>query len=937
MERWRQIESLFQEALQRDPVERDAYVREACRGDAELQQEVASLLANHNDASRCESWPVAAAAQLIDTPGLLRPGQSLGPYRIECFLSAGGMGEVYRATDTRLNRPVAIKMSARRFSERFEREARVIASLNHSNICTLYDVGPNYLVMEYVEGLTMAERIQQGPIPLAEALEIARQMAAALEEAHQRLIVHRDFKPGNVKIKPDGTVKVLDFGLAKLSAMQTGAGANASDSPTVTISATPAGVLLGTAAYMSPEQARGEPVDKRGDVWAFGVVLWEMLTGRRLFQGKTTSDVLAAVIRDEPDLSKVPAKVCPLLKRCLEKNSQRRLRDIGDAMGIVESTAEPRPSSSWRKWTLAAVTAASLAALAAVSFVHFRETRPEAHMIIASINPPENTSFVDMPALSPDGRRVVFSAREPDGKTQLWVRPLDSPSAQRLAGTEAGFSELPGHYCPFWSPDSRSIAFFADRKLKRMDASGGPALTLAETPFPSGGSWSPEDVIVFAPTFYGSLQRVAAGGGVPRVATTPEPGHNSSHLWPWFLPDGRHFLFADHTEAGSTSFMLRIGALDSPDVKTVGPADSHVVYSSGYLLYVRENALMAQPFDEKRLAVTGEAKPVAEQVVGAFFSSGIPSIFSAAQNGLLVYQTGMGSQKQLTWYDRRGKPVGILGDPGAFWSVEFSPDHKSLAVTLRGQSDDIWIYDVARGVPTRFTSSQAANRDPVWSPDGRSIVYLSNAKGPFDLYRKAADGTRKEQLLYGDAANKVPTSWSPDGKSLLFFRVDTKTLQDIWVLPVTASSRPDAPSKPFLWLATPSREFFARFSPDGHWVAYLSDDSGRPEVYVAPFPGPGPRRRLSTGGGWEPRWRPDGTEIFYIGLDRMLMAAEVSVKRDSIEPGAVRPLGILVANGFYPYDVSLDGQRFLVATPREQKSPVPLTLIQNWTALLKKK
>jgi serine/threonine-protein kinase len=414
MERWQQIESVFQEALQRDLGERDAFVREACRGDTELQREVASLLANHHAATDLKPWAAAAAAKLIDRPTSLEPGQCLGPYRIESFLAAGGMGDVYRATDTRLNRTVAVKLSAGRFSERFEREARVIASLNHPNICTLYDVGPNYLVMEYVEGPTLAEHIQQGPIPLAEALGIARQMAAALEEAHQRLVVHRDFKPGNVKIKPDGAVKVLDFGLAKLPAMQTAAGANATDSPTLTMAATQAGVLLGTAAYMSPEQARGEPVDKRGDVWAFGVVLWEMLTGKRLFDGKTTSDVLAAVIRDEPDLTKVPEKVRPLLQRCLEKDPRRRLRDIGDAMGIIESTPEGRRvRGRWLAWGSATLL---LAALCGVSFVHFRETPPEERLITTSIEPPENTSFefranlFSPPVLSPDGRRIVFTA-----------------------------------------------------------------------------------------------------------------------------------------------------------------------------------------------------------------------------------------------------------------------------------------------------------------------------------------------------------------------------------------------------------------------------------------------------------------------------------------------------------------------------------------------
>jgi serine/threonine protein kinase/Tol biopolymer transport system component len=934
MDRWQQVELLFQEALQRGSAERDAYLREACHGDAALQHEISSLLANHDKTGSFEPWAARAAAHLIDAPASLQPGQPLGPHRIECFLAAGGMGEVYRAIDTRLNRAVAIKVSAGRFSERFEREARVIASLNHPNICTLYDVGPNYLVLEYVEGPTLAERIQQGPIPLVESLEIARQMAAALEEAHQRLVVHRDFKPGNVKIKPDGTVKVLDFGLAKLPVVQTGVRTNATDSPTLTIAATQAGVLLGTAAYMSPEQARGEPVDKRGDVWAFGAVFWEMLTGKPLFQGKTTSDMLAAVIRDEPDLSQVPAKVRPLLKRCLEKDPQQRLRDIGDAMGIIEST--PESAEVRRSWLLWGVAALLLAALATVSWVHFRETPLEARVITSSIEPPENTNFefhfgsgpgLSPPALSPDGRRIVFRARGADGKVQLWVRPLDSPTAQALAGTEGALD-------PFWSPDNRSIAFFADGKLKRMEVTGGPAITLAEAPTPQGGSWSPEGVIVFAAVPNGPLQRVAVGGGVPTAATRIEPGHD---YFPWFLPDGRHFLFTTRTQETGEP-MLRIGALDSGEVKTIGPVSNlNVAYSSSYLLFLREYTLMAQRFDAKRLAAFGDAVPVAERVRSMLPSGGTVGIYSASREGLLVYQTGPAGSLELTWFDRSGKPVGTLGDPGEIWSVDFSPDRKSVAVTLRGQNDDIWIYEVARGLATRFTFSPASERDPIWSPDGHSLVYFSNARGRWDLYRKAVDGTGQEELLYADEASKVASSWSPDGKFLLYFRLGPRRpTTAIWVLPLEPGLGPGGVSKPFPWSPAPPHEVNPKFSPDGHWVAYESDESGRPEIYVALFPGPGGKRLISNGGGSYPRWRADGREIFY-ELNGTLVAAEVSIKGGSIEVGAIRSLSIPVTFPHYRYDVTADGQRFLVATPRGQKPPPPLMLVQNWTALLRKK
>jgi Tol biopolymer transport system component len=934
LDRWRQIESLFQEALLHDPAERHAFVREVCQGDIELQREVSSLLANHDEAAS-EPWAAAAAAQLIDACGSLRPGESLGPYRIESFLAAGGMGRVYRAIDTRLNRQVAIKVCAGRFGQQFEREARVIASLNHPNICTLYDVGPNYLVMEYIEGPTLAERIHQGPIPLPEVLEIARQMAAALEEAHQRPIFHRDFKPGNVKIKPDGTVKVLDFGLAKLAAggpMGPAAGANASDIPTLTMAATQPGVLLGTAAYMSPEQARGKPVDKRGDVWAFGTVFWEMLTGERLFQGKTTSDVLAAVIRDEPDLNQVPAKVRPLLKRCLEKDPQRRLRDIGDAMGIVENA--PDGEGARRSWLAWGVAGLFLAALALVSFLHFHQTPPERRLMTTSINAPENIRFdfaasfpLTMPALSPDGRRIVFRARGTDGKIQLWVRPLDSTAAQPLAGTDnAEF--------PFWSPDSGSVGFFAEGKLKRIDLAGGPALTLADAPAARGGSWSPRNVIVFAGNPSGQLQRVAVASGTPPSVTTIfDRGPDFTSWYPWFFPDGRHFLFADQARAASDEMTLRIGELDSQELKTVGQANSNAVYSGGYLLYMRQNTLMAQPFDEKRLAVTGEARPIAEQVLNVQIGTTSVSGFSASQEGLLVYQAGAAGSQQLTWFDRRGKPVGTLGDAGDFWALEFSPDRKNVAVSRLGPNNDIWIFDTARGLPTRFTFSPAEERNPVWSPDGRSIVYSSDARSQFDLYRKLADGTGNEELLYADGTLKVPASWSPDGKLLMYSRLGSK---EIWVLPVTTPSAPGVPAKPFQWLLPPLHGFHPKFSPDGRWVAYVSDDSGQNEIYVAPFPGPGSRRQISTGGGSFPRWRSDSKEIFYVASGT-LMAAEVSIKSGSIEAGAVRSLGIPVMSPHYRYEVSADGQQFLIATPVGQKSPPPLTLVQNWTALLKSK
>jgi Tol biopolymer transport system component len=649
-----------------------------------------------------------------------------------------------------------------------------------------------------------------------------------------------------------------------------------------------------------------------------------MVTGKRAFHGETMSDILAGVLKEEPDWSGIPARAQPLLRRCLVKDPKHRLRDIGDAMPLLESTPETAPARRMWPWiTLAAVLAVGFGA---ASLVHLRETPPEARVMITSIMPPENADFdfagrYNPPALSPDGRRIVFGVRSANGKTQLWIRPLDSPAALPLAGTEGAMQ-------PFWSPNNRSIAFFADGKLKRIDVAGGPALTLADAPNPYGGSWSSQDVILYAPGT-GTLQQLVAGGGAPKPASTLEPAHDYAHRFPWFLPDGRHFLFTAQARVGISDVTLRIGALDSQEVKTIGPASFNTVYANGYLLYLSGKTLMAQPFDEKRLATTAGAAPIAEQVQTRFGGDLTVGLFSASPEGLLAYQAGSAGGEQLTWFDRIGKPLGTLGDAGEFTSVDFSPDRKSVAVTRLREKQDVWIYDVARGVATRLTFSSA--RDPIWSPDGRWIVYDSNAKGQRELYRKAVDGTEGEQLLL---ATGSASSWSPDGKFLLYSRFDPKLGADTWVLPLGVPS--SVASKPFQWWDTPFRKVLAKFSPDGRWVAFQSNESGRSEIYVAPFPGPGGKRRISTSGGTFSRWRADGKEIFYLS-NGTLMAAEVSIKSGDIEVGPIRSLRIPVTWPHYKYDVSADGQRVLVAAPREQKSSTPLTLVQNWTVLLKRK
>jgi len=598
---------------------------------------------------------------------------------------------------------------------------------------------------------------------------------------------------------------------------------------------------------------------------------------------------------------------------------------FGDAMAMIEDTVEIQPGSSRSVWVLAAIAALSVIAFVVLLFIHFRESSPSAQVLATSIEPPENTNFdfaagLNSPSLSPDGTRIVFAARR-DGKTQLWMRPLESTTAQPLAGTDnAQF--------PFWSPDSRSIGFFADSKLKRIDAAGGPVLTVAEAPSPRGGAWGADGVIVYAPNVGGQLQRVAASGGTPTAATTFDPQHDYSHSFPWFLPDGRHFIFEDQTQAGIGEVTLRIGSLDSKEIKTVGTAHSNAVYSSGHLLYLREHTLMAHPFDERNLTVNGEPRPIAEQVRSELTPNYI-AFFTASREGLLAYQSGTTAGQQLTWFDRNGKGVGKLGEVNDFFSLAISPDGKRVATTRLDENNDIWIYDVTAGFAARFTLTREAERDATWSPDSKRIVYRSNARGPFDLYRKAADGTGREELLYSDGAPKIASGWAPDGRSLLFFRIDPKTQRDIWLLPGADGT----PSKPVPWLVTPFNEGFAKFSPDGHWVTYASDESGRYEVYIAPFPGPGGKRQVSNGG-THPRWRGDGKEIFYVGSSGTLMAATVLIRDNAVDVGEIRSLGIPVSRPSL-YDVTADGQRFLVATPDEQKS-APLTLVQNWTALLKK-
>jgi serine/threonine protein kinase/Tol biopolymer transport system component len=862
-------------------------------------------------------------------------GTRVGPYEVVALIGAGGMGEVYRARDSKLNRDVALKLLPEAFARdserltRFRREAQVLAALNHPNIAAIYGLEENALVMELVEGETL-----RGPLPVETALDYARQIAEALEAAHERGIVHRDLKPANIKVTPQGVVKVLDFGLAKAAESEpTG---NPAESPTVTISPTRVGTILGTAAYMSPEQARGASVDKRTDIWAFGVVLYEMLAGRSLFQGETISDTLAAVLKTDPDWSRLPpdtpAAIRRLLRRCLERDRKKRLHDIGDAVveidealagAPVEPAAAPVEPQRTRvlPWVLAAVLAFVSVALA---LLHFRESPPENRLTKFLISPPEKTAFREI-AASPDGRLLAFTATDSFGQSKLWVRRTDSLAAQPLAATEDASG-------PFWSPDSRFIGFFAGGALKKMEASGGPAQTICRAPNGRGGAWSRDGVILFE-AFATPIFIVSAAGGEAKALTTVDASRQeSAHDWPSFLPDGRHFLYtvlsSQHENSG-----IYLGALDSKDRTRLAGDFSNAVYAGGYLLFARAGTLMAQRFDAGKLQLAGEPHLVAEHVPQNSVN-GLAK-YSVSENGLLVYSstfTGFGTESQLTWFDRTGKRLEAIEESGE--RPQLSPDEKQVVVDdIEPQAGtfDLWLIELARGgISSRFTLDPHNHWFPIWSPDGSQIAFSSNRDGNYNLYRKTSSGAGKEELLLQSNQRKDPTDWSADGHFLLYNQFDPKTNIDLWVLPLSGDK------KPIPFLRTEYTERDASFSPDGKWIAYTSDELGKEEIYVQAFPASGAKWQISKNGGTRAKWRRDGKELFYLASDRKFMAVEV-------EAGAVFHKGVPkplfethISSTYGRFAVTANGQRFLVPAQMGEPVATPATVVINWTAGIKR-
>jgi Tol biopolymer transport system component len=877
----------------------------------------------------------------------LAPGTRLGPYEVIVQLGAGGMGEVYRARDTKLNRDVALKILPDAFVTdadrlaRFTREAQTLAALNNAHVAHIHGLedanGIQALVMEFVDGEDLAKRLTRGPIPLDEALAIARQIAEGLEAAHEQGIIHRDLKPANIKLTPNGNVKILDFGLAKaMDPMASSAGAALSYSPTITSPAmTMVGAILGTAAYMSPEQAKGLVVDKRCDIWAFGVVLYEMLTGRQLFTGETITDVLAAVVRQEPAWDGIPDNVTRLLKRCLDRDPKKRLHDLNDAWWLLEEPsvrverAGPAARATWAIAGMAALVTAAVSGLVTASFHRTTIEQPVTRLDVVTRPTADPFSF----ALSTDGRQLAFVANGEHG-SQLWVRSFDQIAAMPLGGTE-------GATAPFWKPDGRALGFFAEGKLKRIDLStGGVPQVLADAPIPRGGTWNADGTIVFAPSSVGPLVRVPAVGGSVRAVTRLAPGE-ASHRWPQFLPDGHRVLFSV-TVGQPETHGIYVASVDDGTPRRVMPAEVAASAVSGYLMLVAQGVLSAYPFDVARSTVTGEPIPLAQSVGsddGTFRSA-----FSASLT-ILAYRPSATSRRQLLWLDRTGKVQGSVGqvDEHAPSGPELSPDGQRVALlrSVDGNTD-VWLID-RRGVPSRFTSNPAIDGSPVWSPHGDRVAFVSTRNGVYDLFEKPASGAADERLLLPTSQNKRALSWSQDGRFLLFGVQGPNNAGDLWVLPMTGGDR-----TPFPVLHSPFDEIEGQFSPDGHWLAYVSNESGRYETYIRTFPDDGGKWPVSTAGGTQPRWRHDGKELFYLAPDGALMAVPIRVAANAHDLDLGVPVRLfqthLAAGGNIPsggfqaraqYDVASDG-RFLMNVLAEDAATSPITIVQNWPTALKK-
>ncbi len=841
---------------------------------------------------------------------------------------------MYKARDTRLDRTVAIKVLPEHIAQRedlrasFEREARAVASLNHPHICTLHDIGPGSMVMELIEGETLAARLEKGALPLDQALKFATQIADALDRAHRAGVTHRDVEPPNIMLTRDG-VKVLDFGLAK-SGSKPGP-----TEATLTAVLTTEGTVMGTPQYMAPEQFEGKEADARSDIWAFGAVLYEMVTGQKAFQGKSYSSLLGAILSADPPPMAVkpftPAWLESLVRRCLAKDPEDRKQSMRDVVIELRTPPVETASANASRWPWAVAVTATLVFGALIGWAVSRSRQVPApeQAYRCQLLPPEGGQFdpANGLALSPDGRTLVFVATSADkgpGKSGLWVRPMDGTAARLLPGTQ-------GAYYPFWSPDGRCLAYWASSKLWRVDAAGGSPIAIYDSPNFSGGAWAPDGVIVFAAGVSG-LRRVPASGGTPEPLTTPDTSRGeTAHRWPQVLPGGR-ILFQVVGKPEQAGIYATSLANPRERVRLVATNGSGM-YAAGHLLWLRGSTLVAQRFDPERLALSGEPSPVADPVG----TTGLAGMLAAASsNGLLVH--GRAGGGQLNWVDRAGKAAGpaksTFGEPGDYVAFRVSPDGRRVVVgRASGSGRDLWMVDVERDAGSRFTFLPEFALYPVWSPDGRQVMF--RAGSPQSLHRKEASGAGTEQRVTESANTQWPTDWSRDGRLVLYFELAPETQRDLWVLPVTPDGKPEAGARAYL--RTRFNERDGRFSPEqnSRWVAYTSDESGRNEVYVQAFPEPRGKFQISAGGGQFPEWSPDGRELYFVSPDGKLMVADFKLGTDSVAPSAPRELFAVAGGGLNQrYAVAPDGKRFLVLAPTGGSQS--LEVVVNWPALLKK-
>jgi serine/threonine protein kinase len=882
----------------------------------------------------------------------LAPGSKLGPYEIGAPLGAGGMGEVYRAKDTRLERTVAIKILPAQFSsdpvrkQRFEREAKTISSLNHPHICTLHDVGSqdgvDYLVMECVEGETLAKRLEKGALPLEQVLKYGAQIADALDKAHCHGMVHRDLKPGNIMLTASGA-KLLDFGLAKLSAPM----ASVATMTATAVKQSPAteqGTIVGTFQYMSPEQIEGKEVDGRSDIFSLGAVLYEMLTGKQAFEGKSQLSVASAILEKEPaPISAVkpssPVALDRTIRKCLAKERDARWQSVGDLATQLGWIAEAQTQNGTAAPSIAArnrlaglgwlVSVGLLILLGAGGTLWLAESRQAQRTMYFSSPFPGVANYL---ALSKDGQTVAMvSYSEQKNKYMIWTYKLGERNASIVEGTDDASN-------PFWSPDGNWIGFFSQGKLKKVDPSGTSVQVLADAPNGRGGSWNKDGVILFTPDVFTGVYRIASNGGTPTEVTTLDAERaDSSHRWPTFLPDGKHFLYLAANFSGSfEKNAIFLGSLDSKEKRLVLAASSNVVYAEpGYLVYLRDSdrSLVAQRFDLNSFSTSGDSRVVQSGV--RYLPQVDLALFDVAGKRTLVAQTGKGAvTSQLEWFDRSGKVVGIVGGPGSFANPSLSNDGQKLAFdepNPNGRMFGIWTRDLGTGAVSRLTLDDSLNQVPIWSPDGKKVVFTSNRNRFNRLYWKNGNGSgAEEQIVDLGAIQEVCWDWSRDGKFLLV-RKD----RELWAI-----SLKEMKAMPYLQGKGAIRN--GQFSPDGKWVAYASNESGMWEVYVSPFPEANSKWQVSRGGGEEPRWRSDGKELFYLSSARKLMTVEVKLSssleaRDPVELFQTRSRQRISSQDVYTYSVGGDGQRFLVNTIIDEPNAAPLSIALNWAEEMKEK